>query len=150
MEGRFGADSETRCCRGADLNRLLLDATFLIDTERSNASLDEVIRDEDDVAIAAITVAELQVGVVLAGGKTRRVRQELLEEILRVVPIVAYDLAVARAHAQLLFAVRQRGRTRGAHDLIIAATALSSNRSVVTADRTAFSELPGVVPVFYR
>jgi tRNA(fMet)-specific endonuclease VapC len=102
------------------------------------------------VAIAAITVAELHVGVELSEGKTRRARQELLDEIVRVVPIVDYDIAVARAHAQLLVAVRQQGRPRGAHDLIIAATALSSNRSVVTADRTAFSELPGVVPVFYR
>jgi tRNA(fMet)-specific endonuclease VapC len=112
--------------------------------------VDVVIQDDDDVAIAAISVAELLVGVELAGGKTRKVRSELLKEILRVVPIVDYDLAVARAHAQLLFAVRQQGRPRGAHDLIIAATALSSNRSVITADRAAFNELPGVVPVFYR
>jgi tRNA(fMet)-specific endonuclease VapC len=102
------------------------------------------------VAIAAITVAELQVGVELSEGRTKKARKELLEEILTVIPIVDYDLAVARAHAQLLLAVRQQGRPRGAHDLIIAATALSSKCSVITADRSAFSELPGVVPVFYR
>jgi tRNA(fMet)-specific endonuclease VapC len=129
---------------------LILDTTFLIDAERSNASLDEVIQDEDDVAIAALTVAELQVGVELSKGKTRKNRQELLVEIMAVVPIVDYDLAVARAHAQLLVAVRQQGRPRGAHDLIIAATALSSNRSVVTADKTVFSDLPGVVLISYR
>lgn len=129
---------------------MILDTTFLIDAERSNASLDEVIQDEDDVAIAALTVAELQVGVELSKGKTRKNRQELLVEIMAVVPIVDYDLAVARAHAQLLVAVRQQGRPRGAHDLIIAATALSSNRSVVTADKTVFSDLPGVVLISYR
>jgi len=122
----------------------------LVDAERSNNDLDAVIDDEDDVAIAAITVAELQVGVELSRGKTRHNRQELLDEVVATVPIVDYDLEVARAHARLLVTVRQQGRPRGAHDLIIAATALSSNRFLVTADIGAFSDLPGIVTVAYR
>lgn len=102
------------------------------------------------MAIAAITVAELQVGVELSKGKTRHSRQELLDEIVASVPIVDYDLDVARAHAKLLAAVRQQGRPRGAHDLIIAATASSSGRNVVTADQTAFIDLPGIVTISYR
>lgn len=102
------------------------------------------------MAIAAITVAELQVGVELAKGKTRQSRQELLDEIVASVPIVDYDLDVARVHAILLAAVRRQGRPRGAHDLIIGATALSSGRSLVTADQTAFVDLPGIVTVSYR
>ena len=129
---------------------MLLDTTFLIDADRSNTDLDELIGDEDDVAIAAITVAELQVGVELSKGKTRRGRQELLDEIVISVPIVDYDLEVARAHAKLLVTVRRQGRPRGAHDLIIAATALSSGRSLVTADQTAFVDLPGIVSISYR
>jgi tRNA(fMet)-specific endonuclease VapC len=102
------------------------------------------------VAIAAITVAELQVGVELAKSKTRQSRQELLDEIVASVPIVDYDLDVARVHAVLLAAVRRQGRPRNAHDLIIGATALSSGRSLVTADQTAFVDLPGIVTVSYR
>ena len=45
---------------------LLLDTTFLIDAERSVEQLEDLIADDDDVAIAAITVAELLVGVELA------------------------------------------------------------------------------------
>jgi tRNA(fMet)-specific endonuclease VapC len=56
---------------------LLLDTTFLIDAERSSSDLDDAIGDKDDVPIAAITVAELQVGVEHAKGKTRNSRQEL-------------------------------------------------------------------------
>jgi tRNA(fMet)-specific endonuclease VapC len=66
------------------------------------------------------------------------------------VPVVDYDLDVARAHAELLVVVRRQGRPRGAHDLIIGATALSSGRSLVTADRSAFVDLPGIVTVTYR
>lgn len=118
--------------------------------ERSNTDLDAAIGDEDDVAIAAITVAELQVGVELSKGKTRHSRQELLNEILVSLPIVDYDIEVARVHADLLVTVRRQGRPRGAHDLIIAATALSSGRSLVTADQTGFLDLPGVVTISYR
>lgn len=42
---------------------LLLDTTFLIDAEHTDAQLDQAIDEADDVAIAAIPVAELQVGV---------------------------------------------------------------------------------------
>lgn len=122
----------------------------MIDAERSNIDLDDAIGDEDDVAIAAITVAELQVGVELSKGKTGHSRQDLFDEVVASVPIVDYDLEVARAHAKLLLAVRRQGRPRGAHDLIIAATALSSGRSLVTADQSAFVDLPGIVTISYR
>ena len=126
------------------LRRLLLDTTFLIDVERTSVNLDGIIRDDDDVAIAAITAAELHVGVELSKGATRRNRHELLDDVVATMTILDYDLDVARAHAHLLVAVRRQGRPRGAHDLIIAATALSSARSVVTAERSAFVDLPGV------
>lgn len=122
----------------------------MIDAERSNTDLDNVIGDEDDVAIAAITVAELQMGVELSKGKTKHGRQELLDDVLASVPIVEYGLEVARTHAELLVAVRRQGRPRGAHDLIIAATALSSGRSLVTADQIAFVDLPDLVTISYR
>jgi tRNA(fMet)-specific endonuclease VapC len=51
---------------------------------------------------------------------------------------------VARSHTQLLVAVRAGGRPRGAHDLIIAATARATGRTVVTTDDTGFDDLPGV------
>ncbi len=129
---------------------MLLDTTFLIDAERSDNSLNDVIDDDDDIAVAAITVAELLVGVALSKGRSRHGRQGLVDDIVASVPIVDYDLSVAQAHSRLLVAVRRQGRPRGAHDLIIAASALSSNRVIVTADQTAFKDLPGVTAVFHR
>lgn len=126
------------------MTRLLLDTTFLIDAERTPAVLDELIEDDDDAAIAAITVAELQVGVLLADDRHRQARQSFLDQVLASVPILDYDVEVAAAHAQLLVHVRELGEPRGAHDLIIAATARSSGRTVVTADQAAFDSLPGV------
>jgi tRNA(fMet)-specific endonuclease VapC len=121
-----------------------LDTTFLIDAERVGGALDDVIDDNDDVAMATITVAELRVGVELCRGKTRMSRQKFLDDVFANVPMIDYDLDVADAHAQLLVFVRQQGRPRGAHDLVIAATALASQRTVLTADQKAFADLPGI------
>jgi tRNA(fMet)-specific endonuclease VapC len=103
-----------------------------------------VILDEDGVAIAAVSVTELTVGVELATGRTRRSRSASVDDVLGLIPIIDYDLDVANAHARLLVAVRRQGRPRGAHDLLIAATAVASDRVVVTADATALEDFPGV------
>jgi tRNA(fMet)-specific endonuclease VapC len=103
-----------------------------------------LISAEDDVAIAAITAAELLVGVQLADDSHRQARAAFVEGALDVLPIEDYDLAAARAHAVLLGYTRRAGRIRGAHDLIVAATAVSRDRVIVSTDLTAFEDLPGV------
>jgi len=131
------------------LKRLLLDTTFLIDTERGEAAAN-LIDDDDDVAMAAITVAELLVGVELSKGKAKIVRQAFVDSALVDIPVISYDVEVARTHAALLAAVRKTGRPRGAHDLLIAATAKASRRKVVTADPDGFADLPGVEVLSHR
>ena len=123
---------------------LLLDTTVLIHRERPSLDLDELIQDDDEPAIAAITVAELGVGVELASGKRRTARRAFLDDLIESLPVLAYDVEVARSHTQLLLAARASGRPRGAHDLIIAATARVTRRTVVTTDDTGFDDLPGV------
>ena len=144
MADGAGGPSRPRHGRGAELTRLLFDTTFLIDAERAGNQLDQAIDDGDDVAVAAITVAELKVGVELSRGKAQVCRQAYLDDILATIPVVDYNVDVSESHAQLLVAVRKQGRPRGAHDLMIAATASASGRTVLTADRTAFTDLPGV------
>ena len=126
------------------MGRLILDTTVLIDAERQRRHLHRLIADEDDVAIAAITAAELLVGVELADDQRRQSRSTFVRSVLETIPIEDYDIHVARTHTALLAHVRRTGRPRGAHDLIIAATAATSDRLVVSTDSSAFVELPGV------
>jgi tRNA(fMet)-specific endonuclease VapC len=116
----------------------------LVDAERGGGALAEAIDDSDDVAIAAITVAELKVGVQLAKGRRREKRRRFVAAVLDAVSVEAYDLNVAEAHAALLAHVRRTGTPRGAHDLIIAATARARERQVVSLDQGGFAELPDV------
>jgi tRNA(fMet)-specific endonuclease VapC len=124
--------------------RLILDATVLVAAERSRKHLDGLLADDDDVVIAAITAAELLVGIHLADKRNRARRSAFVDDVLAAIPVEDYDLDVARTHAELLAHVRGAGRPRGAHDLIIAATAKATHRTVVSDDAAAFADLPGV------
>jgi tRNA(fMet)-specific endonuclease VapC len=108
------------------------------------AKLASIIADDDDVVIAAITAAELLVGVELSRGKGRQRRAAFVKDVLRSIPTEPYDLEVAKAHATLLAHTRRSGRPRGAHDLLIAATAVTRGRTVVSADASGFADLPGL------
>jgi tRNA(fMet)-specific endonuclease VapC len=130
--------------RGSVLERLILDTSILVTAERAATPLDALIADDDDVVIAAITAAELLVGVELSHAGYRQRRQAFVEEVLSSIPIEPYDLSVARAHASLLAHTRRSGHPRGAHDLLIAATALTYDRTVISADSAGFADLPGV------
>lgn len=122
----------------------MLDTSVLIAQDRGAPRWDVAVADDDDVAIAAVTLAELLVGVALADRRHRTRRQAFIDALVAAIPIVAYDAESAVAHAALLVDVRRSGRPRGAHDLLIAACAVATRRAVVTADAAGFAELPGV------
>lgn len=126
------------------MERLILDTTVLMAAERAGASTDEVVGDDDDVAMAAVTVAELLGGVQLADSRHERARRRYVDALIDTIPIEPYDLEVARTHAALLAHTHREGRPRGAHDLLIAAIARRSGRTVVTADPSGFADLPQV------
>jgi tRNA(fMet)-specific endonuclease VapC len=125
--------------------RLILDTGVLIEADRGRRSLSDVLRDDDDVAIAAVTVAELWEGVERADPVRRARRESFVSDIVDAVPVEDYDAETAIAHGRLLAHTRQQGKQRGAHDLIIAATAVATDRILVTGDLAArFDSLPGV------
>jgi tRNA(fMet)-specific endonuclease VapC len=126
------------------MERLILDTTVLVSAERGRRRLDRAIDDDDDVAIAVVTAAELLVGLELAGQRQRAARAAFVEDVLQTLSVEDYTLATGRAQGLLLAATRAAGIPRGAHDLIIAATAAATGRTVVTADERGFRDLPGV------
>ena len=127
------------------MERLILDTTVLVSAERGSTSvLAEQMADGDDVAIAAITLAELLVGVQLASGKKKTARAAYVERIAQTFGIEDYTAAVASTHAGLLADAKRSGRPRGAHDLIIASTAIATARTLLTSDRQGFEATTGL------
>lgn len=124
--------------------RLILDTNVLIAYERG--TIDRAALDNDELAVAAVSIAEYRVGIELADTRDRAAdRARALAAIVSAVDVLAYTEATAAHHARLIAHTRQAGTARGAHDLIIAAHALQTDRAILELDaKGRFSDLPGV------
>jgi predicted nucleic acid-binding protein len=124
--------------------RLILDTNILIAYERG--TVDRTRLDDDDLAIAAITVTEYRVGIELADTAERAAdRARALAAITSVIEVLDYTPTTAAHHARLIAHVRRTGTPRGAHDLMIAAHAAETDRIVISHGVAArFDNLPGV------
>jgi predicted nucleic acid-binding protein len=94
-------------------------------------------------------VAEYRVGIELADTPERAAeRERALAAITSVIEVMDYTAATAAHHGRLLAHVRRAGTTRGAHDLIIAAHAAETGRTVVSKDvKARFNDVPGVTAI---
>ena len=127
--------------------RLILDTSILIAYERG--TVDRSAVDDDELAVAALSIAEYRTGIELADAPERAAeRARALATITSVIDVLDYTPVTAAHHARLLADVRKSGRQRGAHDLIIAAHAAETGRMVLTRDATArFGDLPGITAI---
>ena len=124
--------------------RLILDTNVVIAYERG--TIDRSALDDDELAIAAVSVAEYRVGIEMADTAERAAdRARALAVITSAVEVLDYTQATATHHGRLLAHVRRTGAPRAAHDLIIAAHGAETGRIILSRDAKArFSELPGV------
>ena len=131
---------------------LLIDSSVLIAVERGELdarALASAAGRDEPVAIAATTASELLHGVHRLGG-ARRVRAErMVARWLDVLPVIPFDVGVARVHATLAAQHRRRGRPVGSHDLMIAATAVHMDYRVATRDRRSFARIDGLAVEYW-
>ncbi len=130
----------------------LIDSSVLIAAERGTLDLREKLAGQPDepVALAAISASELLHGVHRAtntGQRTRR--QAFVEQLLSALPVIPFDLVAARLHAELWAHLAAKGMQVGAHDLLIAATAIAAGYRVATRDERSFPRIPGLAAVIW-
>lgn len=124
---------------------LVLDTCILIHAERHGALDFSPWASHGDAFISAITVSELLVGVHRADSDARRARRSaFVEAILAQLPALDFTTETARVHAGLFATLSQQGQMIGAHDLIIAATALLHDCVVLTTNAAEFARVPGL------
>lgn len=125
--------------------RLILDTNLLIAYERG--LVNQASLDDDDLAIASLTVAKYRTGIELADTVERAAaRARALTAIEENLEVLDYTPATAAHHARLIAHARRTGRPRGAHDMIIAAHAAETGRVLRSRDASArFGDLPGVI-----
>ena len=124
----------------------MIDSTLLVAAERRELDLEAFRRRYagEPFVVAAITASELLEGVHRADSEARRIaREAFVENLLVALRVIPFDLAVARVHARLRARIPRRQHI-GAHDLLIAATAVSLGYGVVSRDRRSFPRIPGL------
>ena len=126
--------------------RGLLDTSVVIDLERTSA--DEL---PSEVAISAITMAELTAGTHATTDPTERSRrQDRLQRTEAAFDPLPFNTEAARAYGRVFAAIAAAGRKpRGARavDLLIAATALAEELPLYTRNPDDFRALDGIVDV---
>jgi predicted nucleic acid-binding protein len=125
---------------------LILDTSVLIAGERGAEPLDFSRWEHlGDAFISAVTVSELLAGVHLADTEKRRLKRlSFVEGFLARVPVLDFTPEVARVHAEVFAVLWRKGDMIGAHDLMIAATALAHGHAVLTDNTADFGRVPGL------
>ncbi len=92
-----------------------------------------------EIAIPAVVVYELEVGIAKVTQPEKRWRQ--LGEMLSVVTVLPFGAAEARVAAQIRTALNEVGTPIGPYDVLIAATALAHGGTLVTHNVQEFSRV---------
>ena len=106
--------------------------------------LEEEIGADEEVGVATNTASELIQGEHRASEEHRARREAFVETTLSAFPALPFDLVAARVHARIWAQLAATGRDVGAHDRIVAATAIASGWRVATANERHFQHIPGL------
>jgi tRNA(fMet)-specific endonuclease VapC len=97
-------------------------------------------RSPDEIAVAAMTEAELAFGTLNSRDPETNARH--VEAFLFPLQRLPFDSVAARHHARLRYALR--ASPIGERDLVIASTAVAQAATVVTHNRKEFGRVPGL------
>lgn len=104
----------------------------------------------DELAVSALTVAELAAGPILAADPVEAAkRQARLQEVESLLEPLPFDGAAARSYGLVVAAVVREGRKPRSRfaDLLIAATAHANRLDLYTRNAEDFTGLDGLVRV---
>jgi tRNA(fMet)-specific endonuclease VapC len=126
---------------------VLIDTSVLVNVERRGPSLERALG-ERERAISVITASELLHGVHRAtDDRVRSRRQAFVEHLISSIEPLPITTSVARSHAEIWAGLERGGEVIGAHDMWIAATAVSHGMEVATANASEFERVPGLTVV---
>ena len=128
----------------------LIDSSVFIAGERGRIDLTDLLASlgDEPLALSAVTASELLYGLHRARTPAQRERRNAyVEAIFSQMTVLAFDLHVARVHSAVSAELDRTGRQVGAHDLMIAATAMAHDYRVATRDLRSFPKIQGLETV---
>jgi tRNA(fMet)-specific endonuclease VapC len=127
---------------------VVLDTDVVVDVLRGRRDVTHRLEalSPDDVAITAMTLAELLFGAAVSREPERN--RDEVARLVREIRVLPFDQHAAHTHAELRRTLR--AKPIGPHDLIIAATTLAVGASLVTANTREYARVPGLMVESWR
>ena len=101
---------------------------------------------QDHCYISEITVAELYYGAAKSGRKSHIQDVKTITRLFGIVPILPH----LKLYGEIRFALEKKGTRRDDFDLLIGASAIFSNMTLVTANIKHFENMPGIKVVNWK
>lgn len=125
-------------------------AAYLLDTNivsfhirRSSAALERRLRRTPAARVALSVVTEMELRYGIARNPSLKIAP-LVEELLAGLTVLPLTSDVARVYGRVRAALDRAGTPIGPLDLMIAAQALASHRTLVTNNTREFMRVPGL------
>lgn len=115
---------------------------YLINRRPSNLIQKFMGFEVGELAVSAVTVAELQYGV--AKNQHWRRNQQRLDAFLRPLAVLPYDEAAGRVYGTIRAELERLGQPIGSLDTLIAAQALAHDLILVTNNEREFRRVAGL------
>jgi tRNA(fMet)-specific endonuclease VapC len=126
--------------------KFLIDSDWVVDylkgLDTATALLNSL--EPDGLAISIITFGEVLEGILF--GRDRARHEAGFRRLLRRADVLPLSRAVMARFARTRGELRSRGQVIGDMDLLIAATALEYDLTLVTRNRRHFDRVPGLRP----
>lgn len=130
---------------------LILDSSVIIAAERKRQTVEDLLAfvartfGEIEIAISAVTIAELVHGVARAKATEIRVaRRAFIDELKKHVPVHPITDSTAEIAGQISGEQAAKGITLPADDLLIGASAIEQGYAVATLNTRHFQKIPGL------
>jgi len=130
---------------------LILDSSVIIAAERKRETVEQLLTSvgqafgEVEIAISAVTLAELVHGVARANTPEIRIaRRAFIDELKKHVPVHPITDSTAEIAGQISGEQAAKGITLPADDLLIGASAVEQGYAVATLNIRHFAKIPGL------
>lgn len=94
------------------------------------------------IALSAVVAYELRTGIAKSQEPARRTEQ--LQSLMNIVTLLPFGDSEAKAAAEIRATLERHGTPIGAYDVLIAATALANNATLITRNLREFSRVPNL------
>jgi tRNA(fMet)-specific endonuclease VapC len=95
-----------------------------------------------EVAIPTVVIFELEVGI--AKSTSPRKRKAQLEELTSLINIIPFGYAEAQSATKIRVKLEKQGMPIGPYDVLIAATAMANNSTLITHNTKEFERIDGL------